>query len=1457
MGALLGGSSGSAPERYAGIQVSTSLAGQVMPMVYGRNRVPMNLIDYGNFKSTPSSSGGKGGSAPSSFTYSAYFIASLSIGPIQGVITTFNEKSITSLTYENLALALGATGQATWSGYPAGTPTQNKIPYSNQAYVASQDYDFGGSASMPNLTFEIEGLVPGFSDAHGMYDADPAAVVSDYLTNSIHGAGFTGTIATLTGTSNTYQAYCGSLGLYTSPYENNQRSATDFMQELMQITNSDLVLSCGTLKVIPYADTAVSGTTPDGTNWSYAPNLTPVYNFTDSDYCPQSGSEPVILTRKALTDTFNIVNIQYNDRADFYNQAPAGAQDNWDISIRGPRCMSTLSFQQITTAAVAKTAAQLILQFQLYERNTYTFRVRADYWLLEPMDYVGITDSGLGLVNQLVRITEIQDDKDNFLTIKAMEIPGTVRNTPQYNWNASQGYFANFGAVPPSVSTPDIFQMPAIPASLSQGITLGMSVCGPTSSTNWGGCQVYMSADGGNTYQWVGTIGSNGAGLQGTTGALAVVADPDTSSTLTVTLTNTNLQLSTAATHADADAMLNLALLDTGTSTEVISYGSCALVSAGVYNLTYLRRGQYGTIPATHSSGARFVNIDGTVFQIPIDPGYAGKTLNFKFLSFNSVGLQTQTQSAATAYSYVVPVANSVSGVAALIPRGACAISGQTVYAPQTKSVGWNADAYTGAAYASISISGQYNGITAGGAQGIGLTTVIPGSPSIDPGAAATGFIGFYPHPDSGNTLAVINGANQWVGPNPSKNDLYQVTYDGFTIRWYFNGALVATYQAQGLLLFGYVTFFYGGFAFSNVETTVGALATPSQFVATGNAVVNDTNAMKQGGTNNWDCAVYSVIGYQTCHITAKVNSLTLHEIIALSTTPVPTAANVAASTVNTQSGYAVYNNGGTWQITTNGTVITTLSAVALSDTVAVTYDGSTVTFWLNGISVGSPVSVSGVTMYGMVTLYDVNSGVNSLRFGPTTNLSLPVTGGAALLTARGSCVLNGQMVSKPAGSNAWDGDAVSSQAFAAGAIQAQNKGGGAGVMALGLIASIPGSPTTVPDSGAGNGYYGIYVHGGGTNVLAVVENGVVVVSSTPAANDLYLVTYDGFSIRYYINNGLVWTTTRQLGVLYFITSFFSPTTSAALVDLQITTSAQSTPSQFVATGNCTVNDTNAFKQGGTAAWDSAVYSITGYLTCHITAKVNAVGTNINRVMIGLATQPVPTAANVSGGNVYIQASYALFNDGSGNWQIFQSGSLIATLGAPSITDVATVTYDGSTVTYWLNGISVGTPVSVSGLTLYGFCPFFDSGGGLNSLRFGPTTNLAVTDTAQINGSAVTQPAASQRTSSLVLGSLSAMCPDVTVVVPTGQTWPVSVQAVANIQQAAGSSGAVELFEDGTQVLVTKGWGSGVIGVRMDLSYTFTDTLAAGSHTFSFRGASFSASDTCLSASLAVTFLKR
>jgi hypothetical protein len=787
------------------MQVSGSLQGQVIPYVTGRTRISSNLVWYGNFQSHGSGGSSKGGGgAPTSYTYTAAFIAALCLGPIKGIFTVYHDRSLVTLTYEDLSYALGTTGQPIWAGYPNGTPAIQQIPYSNIAYVACPNYNFGGSASMPNLTYEVEGGVGGYSDANGILDADISAVIVDYLTNPITGAGFIGTIdmPSLQGPTNTFQAYCMSLGLMVSNYENNQRAATDFMKEIMQVANSDFVLSCGTLRVVPYADVPVSGTTADGQSWSYAPKLTPIYIFNDGDYCPKEGDEPVKLKRKALSDTYNIVNIEFLDRSNYYNPSPASASDNWDISIRGPRCMATVTLHEITSATVAKTVSQLILNWQLYERNTYQFRVRADYWLLDPMDYIGINDSGLGIANQVCRIIQIDDDEDNYLTFTVMEVPGTIRNTPQYNWDSAQGYFLNFDAAPGNVQPPAIFVMPPVAAAISDGITIGIAVSAPTSGTFWGGCNVYASVDGGSTYGYVGVIGfANGEARYGTlTAPIAALADPDTTSTLAVALWNTSLQLSTTVTPADADDCQTLILVGSGATAEVMSYGNGALVSAGNYDLSYLRRGLYGSQPQAQASGALFVRLDSSIFQIALDPGSAGQQIFFKFCSFNTVGRNLQELSAVTGYPYTIPAALPVSGGNMWTVQGTNVgvnANGTQIY----KSGGvnaWDSAAYSPQPF----LNGCFITWTAAGSLAASQMIGLSYNPAV---VASYTTLNFGLELNAG-ALDIYESGVQIIGPGTGGSfgayaigDTFEVRYDGVTVRYFQNGALLRATRAAGL----------------------------------------------------------------------------------------------------------------------------------------------------------------------------------------------------------------------------------------------------------------------------------------------------------------------------------------------------------------------------------------------------------------------------------------------------------------------------------------------------------------------------------------------------------------------------------------------------------------------------------------------------------------------------------
>jgi hypothetical protein len=736
-----------------------------------------------------------------------------------------------------------------------------------------------------------------------------------------------------------------------------------------------MVLSYGVLKVIPYADQAVSGTTPDGVSWSYTPNLTPVFSFTDGDYCPQPGEPPVKLMRKDLAETHNIVNVEYLDRLNYYNTCSASASDIGDIAKYGPRVMSTVTLHQITSATVAKAAAQIILQADLYERNTFEWKVRADYSLLEPMDYVSLTESTLGLVNQVVRITEVEDSGDDEITLRAMLVPGVVRTTPLYNWQQAQGIFVNYNAVPGSIVPPVIFQMPPLPTAAIGGIGIGIAASGPGNSGTWGGCYVYCSTDGGTTYSLVGTITSP-AKYGVLTASLPGVPDPDTTSTLSITLGNTSLQLPAGTTNADADNNLTLAIVDSGVNAEVLSYGAETLTSPGSYNLSYLRRGQYGSTSVAHASGATFVKLDGNIFNLTLDAGMSGRSLFFKFPSFNTFGRAVELLSAVTPYQYLLPTA--ASSTADLIARGSCAVKGAAVYKSSTAATAWDSDVISSQAF----VSGAQAICRYGsGTWAIGLvtSTAATANPSTNMAFAVLAQPGVgYAIYESG-----VNVGTAGTSP-PSSGDIIQVIYDGYLVHYYLNGNQVRSSAAQGKTLSLALAMNSPGAVAGSVEFTSLAAATPSQFLGTGNVVVNDTHIMKVGGVNAWDSCAFSLTGYTTCHVMAKWLAATDTVMVGLSSKP-------TASSSYTNANYAWYNNAGTYQIYESGVQVSAFTSVALTDLVAITYDGATVRYYLNGVLKRS-VSAAGLTLWGFCPVNNAGGGLNSLEFGPTVNLAVADT---------------------------------------------------------------------------------------------------------------------------------------------------------------------------------------------------------------------------------------------------------------------------------------------------------------------------------------------------------------------------------------------------------------------------------------------------------------------------------
>lgn len=614
----------------AGINVQTSANGRPIPLVYGTTRVTPNLIGYYDFTAIPhtsrQSSGGKGGGydAPTNttYTYAATLLFALCEGPIAAVQKAWIDKT-ESLANEKFTIFTGTIPQTPWSVLATRHPAE-AIGYSGIAYVAADAYDLGSRASLPNHNFEVQGKCLA---GNGLIDANPRDILVDLLTNATTGVPNAPTL----GDTTAYAQYSLAAGLLLSPCYSEPTTAASILTDLLKLTNTGIYYSDGQLKLVPYGDEPINGN-----GATYLPNLTPVANLTDDDFIAAAGDDPIKIKRNAIAqttnttaDAYNQVTIEYLNRATQYQIETVIRDDPAAIETYGLIPMSPVTAHHIADAAIAGKIADLLLQRAITVRAQYTFRLGWQWCYLEPTDLVTLTDQAIGMSLYPVRILSIEEDDDGTLTLTAEDAPPgaasfVVKPIPQ-----SGGYHVDYNAAAEPIGAVCLFEPPYALARGS-GLELWVGACGPTGTSTWGGCHVWVSTDG-DAYRQIGTL-TNPSRI----GTLTSPISP-ASTTLSVQLTGQGGQL-IPASAADAAALHTLFYVG-GANPEFMAHQGAILTGADAYNLTGLVRGAYGSTIAPHSIGDPFIRLDDTIVKSgPLDLSLIGQTIYLKFQSFNVWG---------------------------------------------------------------------------------------------------------------------------------------------------------------------------------------------------------------------------------------------------------------------------------------------------------------------------------------------------------------------------------------------------------------------------------------------------------------------------------------------------------------------------------------------------------------------------------------------------------------------------------------------------------------------------------------------------------------------------------------------------------------------------------------------------------------------------------------------------
>jgi hypothetical protein len=140
-----------------------------------------------------------------------------------------------------------------------------------------------------------------------------------------------------------------------------------------------------------------------------------------------------------------------------------------------------------------------------------------------------------------------------------------------------------------------------------------------------------------------------------------------------------------------------------------------------------------------------------------------------------------------------------------------------------------------------------------------------------------------------------------------------------------------------------------------------------------------------------------------------------------------------------------------------------------------------------------------------------------------------------------------------------------------------------------------------------------------------------------------------------------------------------------------------------------------AFKTtGNDATWDGQLYSTQNYkYGAFATAQANQVN---KTAAFGLDTIPTASAS-------YTDIDYAWYFQNDGNLAIYESGLIVGSAGsygAYTTSTVLSLTYDGTNIIYWKDGVSVRTVARAVGSPLYFDASFNNTGAttGLKSIAF-------------------------------------------------------------------------------------------------------------------------------------------
>lgn len=636
MGLFKGAKFTSRSQKIDAFQSTVCEFGTPVPLLYGTCKVSPNLMCYQDFETKEKRTTQKSGKSKSTtITYLYYVYAELALG--EGVISGIDKVWIGDKAYDGLN-ALNANSSNEGAGLSLNKGDNNQpttymstnhadiaTGYDNLAYLYGRIFLGEDNASMPSYSFEVRGSLIADNT-----DANPAYVIKDILSkiglgSYIDEASFAD-----------YAKYCANADLLISTPNDafsRQDKAQTIIANLLEITNTYMYWSVDRFKFAVRDDVQRA---------EWLPNTQIMYDLTADDFIPQSGS-PIIVKRKDSTEIYNYITVNFLNRANNYEEESVSYQDIESIKKYGVRSV-TYDAKWYHTKERALKYAQMKTRIAQTECNQYTFRLPWKYCRLEPGDLLRITDEAIGIAGQVVMVSEITEAKTGILTVTAVQRTHGAYSEAKYTV-VNDYQYQDFNVEPGNTARPLFIIPPSDLVTSASGCELWIALQG--AAKTWGGCNVFVSDKDGD-YSNIGTQGINS--IYGTTAG-----------TMTADATSTYIRLNNQRpvellTGSAQDAANGNTLI--WINGECMSYTRATLLNSNLYQLTGLIRGQYGTTAKAHNYGEDVAVLDGGIYVVPLTKQHIGRTLYFKFPSFNEFKANSQNLADIDCYSCTVATAD-------------------------------------------------------------------------------------------------------------------------------------------------------------------------------------------------------------------------------------------------------------------------------------------------------------------------------------------------------------------------------------------------------------------------------------------------------------------------------------------------------------------------------------------------------------------------------------------------------------------------------------------------------------------------------------------------------------------------------------------------------------------------------------------------------------------------------